>query len=220
MKTCVLCTIVMVVLFVTGGIAQDERVDVVYLMDGSVIRGTIIEQIPNKSLKIETQDGSVFVIEYSRIQKITKEKPRSSQGTGGSSGTSGSSDTKMVTSLLMGGMVYVDFFFATGARIGASIAGIAYAGIVVTTAFSDVTAVYFGGDLGFNLNVEKITVQPYISLGLGSVSGRSAFCLGPGFAFTYWATKEVGIGPDVKYMFVPDAEDSFGLIHLSLTYRF
>lgn len=47
--------------------------DVVYLKNGSVIRGLITEQIPNKSLKIETTDGSIFICDMNDINKITKE---------------------------------------------------------------------------------------------------------------------------------------------------
>lgn len=49
--------------------------EVVYLKNGSVIRGTIIEQIPNESLKVQTADGSVFVYKVSEVSKITKETP-------------------------------------------------------------------------------------------------------------------------------------------------
>lgn len=52
----------------------DRRVDVVYLKNGSIIKGTIIEQVPNVSLKIETRDGSVFVYKIEEIEKMTKEK--------------------------------------------------------------------------------------------------------------------------------------------------
>ena len=47
--------------------------DVVYLKNGSIIRGLIIEQIPNVSLKIQTADGSVFVYKIDEIEKMTKE---------------------------------------------------------------------------------------------------------------------------------------------------
>ncbi len=49
--------------------------DVVYLKNGSIIRGVIIEQIPEQSLKIRTADGSVFVYQMSEIERIRKEKP-------------------------------------------------------------------------------------------------------------------------------------------------
>ena len=52
---------------------RPEYQDVVYLKNGSIIRGMIIEQIPNKSIKIQTKDGNVFVFEMDEIEKITKE---------------------------------------------------------------------------------------------------------------------------------------------------
>jgi hypothetical protein len=47
--------------------------DVVYLHNGSVIRGLIIEQVPNESVKIQTYDGNIFVYKMSEIQKMAKE---------------------------------------------------------------------------------------------------------------------------------------------------
>jgi hypothetical protein len=46
---------------------------VVYLKNGSVIRGMIIEQTPNVSLKIQTKDGSIFVYKMEEVSKMTKE---------------------------------------------------------------------------------------------------------------------------------------------------
>jgi len=53
--------------------AQELTQDVVYLKNGSIIRGVIIEQIPNKTLKIRTTDGNVFVYNMDEITRITKE---------------------------------------------------------------------------------------------------------------------------------------------------
>ena len=47
--------------------------DVVYLKDGTIVRGTIIEQIPGESLKIQTQGGSMFLYALEEIAKIVKE---------------------------------------------------------------------------------------------------------------------------------------------------
>jgi len=67
-------TTILVLLLVCGfaGIVHAEDQDVVYLKDGSIIRGTIIEQVPNVSLKIKTKDGSVFVYQMDEVDKITK----------------------------------------------------------------------------------------------------------------------------------------------------
>jgi hypothetical protein len=50
-----------------------EYIEVVYLKNGSIIRGVIIEQIPNVSLKIKTKDGNVFFYKMEDVEKITKE---------------------------------------------------------------------------------------------------------------------------------------------------
>ncbi len=54
--------------------AQEK--DVVYLTNGSVIKGNIIEQIPGKTITIETEDGSTFVFKMDEIAKIGKEKKK------------------------------------------------------------------------------------------------------------------------------------------------
>lgn len=54
--------------------AQENYQDVVYLKNGSIIHGMIIEQIPGKSLKIQTVNNDVFVFSFDDIDKITKEK--------------------------------------------------------------------------------------------------------------------------------------------------
>ena len=53
--------------------AQQNYQDVIYLKNGSIIRGTIIEQIPNVSFKIEIADKNVFVYKMDEIEKISKE---------------------------------------------------------------------------------------------------------------------------------------------------
>jgi len=60
-------------LITTLSFGQSNYQDVVYLKNGSIIRGTIIEQVPNKSIKIETADRSVFVYQMDEIEKFTKE---------------------------------------------------------------------------------------------------------------------------------------------------
>lgn len=58
----------------TLAFAQHNYQDVVYLKNGSIIRGIIIEQVPNKSLKIETADKNLFVYQIDEIEKFTKEQ--------------------------------------------------------------------------------------------------------------------------------------------------
>ena len=55
-----------------ASMAQEMR-EVVHLRNGSVIKGVVIEQVPGKSLKIQTPDGSVFAYDMSEVEKVTKE---------------------------------------------------------------------------------------------------------------------------------------------------
>lgn len=57
----------------TLAFAQSNYQDVVYLKNGSVIRGIIVEQVPNQSIKIETADKSIFVYKMEEIEKLAKE---------------------------------------------------------------------------------------------------------------------------------------------------
>lgn len=61
--------------------------DVVYLKNGSILHGIIVEQIPNESLKIKTKDGNVFVYKMSEVNKLTKEEAPKTSFNGESSYT-------------------------------------------------------------------------------------------------------------------------------------
>ena len=52
-------------------VCAQQMEDVVHLKNGSVIRGMIIEQVPDESLKIQTQDGSLFVYTMDEIAKAS-----------------------------------------------------------------------------------------------------------------------------------------------------
>lgn len=84
-------TLLCLVVLTTLTFAQNNYQDVVYLKNGSIIRGIIrgiiIEQIPNKSIKIETADRSIFVFQMDEIERFTKEpmqgrSPMASQSRG------------------------------------------------------------------------------------------------------------------------------------------
>lgn len=76
MRHCILMVgCFMAIGFLTEAEAQQFAEDVVYLKNGSVVRGIIVEQIPNETLKIRAQGGSEFVFKMSDVLKITKELP-------------------------------------------------------------------------------------------------------------------------------------------------
>ena len=62
----------LVIFTATIAFAQSNYQDVVYLKNGSIIRGVIIEQIPNQSLKIKTAGGSLFMFKMNEVEKIEK----------------------------------------------------------------------------------------------------------------------------------------------------
>ncbi len=67
--------------------AQDRYEDVVYLKNGSVFRGMIFEQVPGKSVTIESADQLVFTFTYEEIEKIRKELRQSGTFSSSDDGT-------------------------------------------------------------------------------------------------------------------------------------
>ena len=53
--------------------------EVVYLKNGSIIKGDIVEIVPNKTLTVETADGNTFVCNYDEIDKIAREKSENNE---------------------------------------------------------------------------------------------------------------------------------------------
>lgn len=62
--------------------AQTNYEDVVYLKNGSIIHGVIIEQVPNVSIKIKS-GPNVFFYKMEEIEKFTKEEVKKEDGGGG-----------------------------------------------------------------------------------------------------------------------------------------
>jgi queuine/archaeosine tRNA-ribosyltransferase len=52
--------------------SQVHSKDILYLKNGSVINGMIIELVPNKSIKIKKTDGDIIVYSFDDIEKIEK----------------------------------------------------------------------------------------------------------------------------------------------------
>ncbi|MGD0590265.1 MAG: hypothetical protein ABSA44_05640 [Bacteroidota bacterium] len=71
MRVFFLCLSILIIVSAVG--FGQEKIDVVYLKNGDVRKGTIIENTPNDYIKIETYDGSIFTIKYTDIQKMAKE---------------------------------------------------------------------------------------------------------------------------------------------------
>ncbi len=50
--------------------AQQKGNNVIYGKNGAIIRGTIIEQIPGESYKIQTADGNIVVFKADEVEKV------------------------------------------------------------------------------------------------------------------------------------------------------
>ena len=49
-----------------------ELIDVVYLKDSTIIRGQIIEQVPNVSITIKDLNNNLIKIDMNKVQKMMK----------------------------------------------------------------------------------------------------------------------------------------------------
>ncbi len=67
------CLFVFMLLAALSSNAQNY-VDVIYTKNGSIVKGVIIETIPNVSYKIKTADGNIFVFKTEEIDKIEKQE--------------------------------------------------------------------------------------------------------------------------------------------------
>jgi hypothetical protein len=63
-----------ILLFVSQNLlSQDQYEDVVYLKNNSVFRGMIVEQVPGKSITIQTASQFTYTFTYEQIERIRKE---------------------------------------------------------------------------------------------------------------------------------------------------
>jgi hypothetical protein len=71
----------LLVFFATSSQAQTKTEDIVYLKNGGVTKGQIIEIIPDSIVKIQTKDKYVFVYKYNQVQKIVRQEITGSKTT-------------------------------------------------------------------------------------------------------------------------------------------
>ncbi|MFM1875591.1 MAG: hypothetical protein RL266_1328 [Bacteroidota bacterium] len=74
MKTILKISLMLTMMLPLALFAQDGMQDVIYLKNGSIYKGVIIEAVPNVSYKIKSRDGNVFAVKLDEIEKITKEE--------------------------------------------------------------------------------------------------------------------------------------------------
>ncbi|RYD82600.1 MAG: hypothetical protein EOP53_03270 [Sphingobacteriales bacterium] len=70
-----LCLLLFSLLFFVNPLqAQKQLEDVVYLKNGSILHGTIIENIPGVSIKLQMADRSTWVFKMDEVEKMTREE--------------------------------------------------------------------------------------------------------------------------------------------------
>lgn len=72
--------------------------NIIYLKNGSIIKGSVIESVPNQNIKIRTADGSIFVYQMSEVDRIVlnEEKKETTPSEGPKAGNK--KDTAVLTS--------------------------------------------------------------------------------------------------------------------------
>lgn len=69
-----LITTLALFLFSSLSLLGQQQIDAVYLKNGSVLKGAIIENKINEHIKLKTADGSVFLYRYDEIDRLAVEE--------------------------------------------------------------------------------------------------------------------------------------------------
>lgn len=56
-----------------------SKSETVYLKNGSVIKGQVVEMTPNKQIKVQTADGSLFVYTMEEVDRVVKDETKTQQ---------------------------------------------------------------------------------------------------------------------------------------------
>ena len=74
MKNCLMSALSIVLLSLSICIGQEQcqSRDIIYLKNGSIIKGTVVEFVPEKTVKIQTADSSIYAYTMAEVEKIIK----------------------------------------------------------------------------------------------------------------------------------------------------
>lgn len=206
-------------LITTLSFGQNNYQDVVYLKNGSIIRGIIIEQVPNKSIKIETVGRNVFVYQMDEIEKFTKELCQVKAGN-----SIRQSDSSLDSKFLKTGYKGVIEF---GYQIGIADYGMDRLKLNIINAYqinpnfsigvgtgiryySDPNTAIIPLFADFRANLSNKSISPYCSLGIGySFDATNSFSgvgflvnptVGASFMISEKSAINVGLGYEMQIM--------------------
>lgn len=143
---------------------SQEKIDVIYLKSGHLYKGTIIENVINKYIRIELQNDSIVKVNYSKIVKIEKETVSDQDTTNNAPQEKISSPAPTVTSppeknrlnKSQGERMDVPATSTVNAQQSVTYALGANAGIAVSALESDLSDYYglgYGGGVHFDINI-------------------------------------------------------------------
>ena len=154
----------------TEASAQQGLQDVLYLKNGSIIRGEVIEMVPGGSVKIQTADGSLFVFTMAEVERIAKEQTSMDQPapapTGDVVGYQGIAELGYAVGIAPNGVDQFKFNFINGFRFNQHLMAGMGLGLRMYLGEDDTYAmipVFLDGRFHF-LNRKT---SPYLSLGVG-----------------------------------------------------
>lgn len=191
-------------LLTTLAFAQKNLRDVLYLKNGSIIRGNVIEIIPNEKVKIETTDKSLFIYNMSEVEKITKEEIPARESSKPKFSYSG---YQLMLEIGMAEDVDYDFHYTKFSVIN-SYRFNPYVSLGIGTGIrayvnQDIVGVPIFAD--FRWNIIKKRVTPYVSLGAGyllngsnNLEGIGAIVM-PAVGVKFRFTKNIGLNLGISY---------------------
>ena len=204
--------------------AQVVYEDVVYLKNGGIIHGIIIEQVPNQTVKIQTKDGNVFVYRIEEIEKLTKEQIK--RGTGVGIGEIKQSGFTNITEINFGlglGNSNNDFsygiqtingylvnpYFSAGLGIGVD----KYKSVTFIPVFADFRANFINGN-----------VSPFLSADIGySLStinyNKGGFLLNPSVGVKFFVSATTALNFSLGYRLQEQNFSYFYFFYQSENYR-
>lgn len=188
--------------------AQNTR-DVIYLKNGSVIKGQILEIVPSEKIKIETADGSLFVYDMTDVIKTEKEILNKKPSSGRFNKPKGYfGHVTMSVPYFVVGLDMINGYrfcpeFAMGVGIGVEIYEFSYIGIPIylhlrSDFLANKVSPYIALDGGI-----KIGVAPYISpqVGVSYNVGKFRMTTGIEVPLHFFGLGIIGLSPALSVGF-------------------
>lgn len=238
MKTKLICFFVFA-FSIFNAIAQTNYEDVVYLKNGSVIHGVIIEQVPNVSIKIKSGPNTFFY-KMDEIEKFTKEEVKKEEGGGGIKDYGfkpkgfvcnyelgfvdypAGDDLAMLSVMLVHGYQF-NPYFSLGIGAGAEISS---KNVYNIPAYLDARiyftktrcAPFFNLATGYNLYIyDTYSYSYYGYSSSSSTSTANGFLVNPAFGVRFAISKKVGVTTTLGYKYNgQDSYDGYNHNYLSL----